>query len=149
MTALIAQSARLQEMFATGEPGLDFKAAAVTFGMMDIDDKHIGYWGLRSMCLEKGYKKQPYYQNLIFANIPEMATLAPVFLATSADDVLSPSMKNFERTLKRWGVESEMQYYERRKDRKLVHMFNVFYPEYEESVEMMDRMTEFFLRRIK
>lgn len=144
MAVLTAKSERLQRLLNVEKISADIKAAAIVCGLMNIEDSSIGYWGLRSMCLEKGYKKQEYYQNLIFADIPEMKSLPPIFLTTSDEDELRKMTLNFEKTLKKYGVEYKMKYFNKKPDKRLGHMFSILHPEYEESVELIDDMLGFF-----
>lgn len=148
MVALIAKSERIQKLFKTKKVNVDFKAMAINCGMMNIEEKKIGYWGLRSMCLERGYKKHEYYQNLIFDNIHEMKDLPPTFLTTSDEDELRHMTLNFQKTLEKYSVKHRMKYFEKGGARKLGHMFSVLNPEYEESIELIDEMLDFFKSKI-
>lgn len=144
LVTLIAKSERLQKLFNTSKINVDIKAEGIVCGLMNIEESSIGYWGLRSMCLERGYKKQEYYQNLIFDNIPEMKDLPPNFLTTSDEDELRSMTLKFEKTLKKYNVEYKMKYYKRKEGKKLGHMFSILHPEYEESIELIDEMLSFF-----
>lgn len=144
MAALIAKSARLRQLFHCPEIRLQIGAAAVNCGMMNLEDKRLGFWGLRSMCLERGYQKQEYYQNLIFVNIPEMRGLPPVFLTTCDEDELREMTLQFGNTLREYHVPHEMKYFPKIEKHRLGHMFSVFYPDYPESAELMDAMLGFF-----
>ncbi len=96
------------------------------------------------MCFERGYKKQEYYQNMIFEHLPELAALPPTFLSTSDEDELRHMTLNFEETLKKHGVDHQLKYYQKVPDKRLGHMFSVLHPEFEQSGELMDEMTNFF-----
>jgi|GEM_PF-2288576 len=98
------------------------------------------------MSFEKGYKKQEYYQNMIFDKIPEMRDLPPVFLATSDEDELRYMTLNFENTLKKHNVRYQMKYFKKIEGKKLGHIFSVLHPGYEESIELIDEMLNFFER---
>ncbi len=148
MAVLISKSERLQKLFNTEKIDVDIKAVAIVCGLMNLEENSISYWGLRSMCLERGYKKHEYYQNLIFDNIHEMKDLPPFFLATSDEDELRNMTLNFGRTLRKYGVKYKMKYYEKKEDKKLGHMFSIFHPEYKESVELIDEMLNFFKSNI-
>lgn len=144
MATLIAKSHRLQTIFDVKEVNLDIKAIAIICGMMNLDENSIGFWGLRSMCLERGYNKQEYYQNLIFNKIPEIKELPPTFLTASDEDELRQMTINFENTLKKHNIKYQMKYFLKREGKKLGHMFSIFHPEYEESIELIDEMLNFF-----
>jgi acetyl esterase/lipase len=121
---------------------------AIICGMMNIEEHSIGYWRLRSMCLEKGYKKQEYYQNLIFKNIPEIKDLPPTFLSTSEEDLLRGMTLNFENTLKKYNVKYSLKYFNKVHNRRLGHIFSILHPEYAESIELIDEMLNFFISSI-
>lgn len=148
MVTLTSKSKRLQKIFNTEMMNIDIKAVAVECGLMNIEESTIGYWGMRSMCLDKGYKNQEYYKNLIFENIPEMKDLPPVYLTTNDEDKLKKMTLKFEKTLQKYGVKYKLKHFKKSKTKKLGHIFSIFYPEYEESIELMDDMLSFFNSKI-
>lgn len=148
MTVLISKNKRLQEIFDAEGTRLGIKALAINCGMMGFTRKSLAYWGLRSMCLEKGYKKQAYYQCFDFEQLPEMKNLVPTLLTSSDEDELRQMTLDFEKVLQKYGVKYEMVYFNKKEDKKLGHMFSVLHPDYEESRELMDRMTEFFRSQV-
>jgi acetyl esterase/lipase len=117
--------------------------------MMHFDEPTIGYWGMRSMCFERKYKRQEYYKNMIFDNIPEMKELPPVFLSTSDEDELRKKTLNFKNTLEKYGVTNQMKYFKKGKSKRLGHMFSILHPEYEESLELINEMLAFFKNSAK
>jgi len=147
MTELISGSKRLQKLFDVPELNIDIKAAGINCGMMNLEDGMLGFRLLRSVCLEKGYKKQEYYQNLIFDNIPEMKDLPPVFLTSNDEDPLRHMTLHFEKTLKKNEVEYKLLYFKKKKGTRLGHVFSIFHPEYSEGREMIDEMLRFFITR--
>ena len=144
MATLISKSEHLQKIFETQALGLDIKSAAVICGMMRFDEPTIGYWGMRSMCFDKGYQKQVYYQNMIFENIPEMKELPPTYLTTSDEDELRKMTLDFAKILEGQNLTHKLKYFKKAEDRKLGHMFCVLHPEYDESVELIDDLLDFF-----
>jgi acetyl esterase/lipase len=144
MAALVSKSERLQKIFKTKTIDLDIKSAAVISGMMRFDEPTIGYWGMRSMCFDKGYQKQNYYQNMIFENVPEMKELPPIYLTTSDEDELRKMTLDFEKTLERQNLTYKLKYFRKIKCKKLGHMFCILHPEYNESIELIDDMLNFF-----
>lgn len=144
MAALISQNERLQKLFKVKNTDLNFKAISIISGMMSFDNNKLIYRGLRSICFDRGYKTQEYYKNMIFENIPEIKDLPPVFLATSEEDELRFMTLGFERVLKRYNVKYMLKNYGKTDNRILGHIFSVHYPEYEESIELIDEMIKFF-----
>lgn len=144
MGTLTAKSERLQKLFGTKNPNTDIKAVALVSGLLNLETNNIGYWGLRSMCLEKGYKKQAYYQNVIFDNIPEIKDFPPTFLTTSDEDELMFMTMNFERTLEKHNIPYRMKYFKKQDGKKFEHIFSVFDPDRIESTELINEMLNFF-----
>jgi acetyl esterase/lipase len=73
-----------------------------------------------------------------------MKNLPPIFLTTSDEDELRHMTLNFEKSLIKYGVKHKMKYFEKIESKKLGHMFSVLHPEYEESVDLIHEMTDFF-----
>ena len=146
MAALLLKSPRLMQLFGTPEASLNIKALAVFSGMMRFDRPSIGYWGMRSMCFEKGYQRQDTYRNMIFDKLSEMVILPPVFLSTSQEDELRDMTLDFERTLQKNGIPYQLKYLQKEKNKKLGHLFAILHPNYEESVELIGEMLAFFTK---
>jgi len=144
MIVLISQSKRLQRIYQTMEPALHFKAVSVISGMMGFDERSIPFWGMRSMCFDRGYKKQETYQNMVFSAIQEIKELPPVFLATSEEDELKNMTLAFEKELQRHQVAYQLRCVTKAEGKKLGHIFSVLNPEYEESIRLTDEMIRFF-----
>ena len=146
IAALISKSERLQSLFKINKPNISINALAVNCGFMDWSRGGIFYSGLRSLILYKGYKKQPYYKDLIFKNIPEIIDLPPVFLSSNGDDMLNDMTFIFVEILKKNNLEHSFIFLEKNKQKKLGHVFNIFYPDWEETQKLNDAMLEFLLR---
>ena len=146
MAALLLKSPRLRQLFGTPEVGLNIKALAVLCGMMRFDATSIGYWGMRSMCFEKGYQKQDTYRNMIFDQLPEIAVLSPVFLSTSQEDELKNMTLDFLRTLEKNEVPHQLKYFPKGQQKKLGHIFAILHPGYDESIELIEEMLAFFYK---
>jgi acetyl esterase/lipase len=146
MAALISKSPRLQDIFNVEKPNIDINAIGITCGFMEWTRKGIFYSALKSIVLENGYKKQPYYENLIFKNIPEITGLPPVFLSSNGDDMLNDMTFNFVELLKTKGVEHNFMFLKKNRQRKLGHVFNIFHLDWEETKNVNNAMLEFFLQ---
>ena len=146
MAVLISKSERLQNLFNINKPNISINALAVNCGFFDWSRRGILYSGLRSLILDKGYKKQPYYKDLIFKNIPEIIDLPPVFLSSNGDDMLNDMTFIFAEILKKNNLEHSFIFLEKNKQKKLGHVFNIFYPDWEETQKLNNAMLEFLLR---
>lgn len=144
MAALIAKSPRLQTMFESQAVSLDIKALGIISGMMQFCKPGIAFWGLRSMCLEKGYRNAPYYKNLQFDCIPEMIQLPPVHLSTSDDDELNQMSHYFEKVLQQHHVRYKLNWMKKKANKKLGHIFSVLLPSDPDSAALTKDMLAFF-----
>ena len=145
MAVLISNSQRLQNIFNIGKSNLRISAMAIISGFMEWTRSEIKYWGMRSMMLEKGYKKHEYYQNLILENISEINSLPPLFVTTNEDDELDFMTLYFINILRKNDMNYKFYYLEKNKQRRLGHMFNILHPEWEESINLHNAMLEFLL----
>jgi acetyl esterase/lipase len=143
MAVIISGSEELKNIFNTPNLNLQINAIAIIGGLMELEHSSIGYWGMRSMVLENGYEKQKYYQKLILKNLKEIINLPPVFLTTNGDDELEFMTLYFEKILKKNSMEYLYYHISKNKEKRLGHMFNVFYPNWEESIKLNNMMLEY------
>jgi acetyl esterase/lipase len=146
MAAMICKSQRLQTLFNIPGPNISINALAITCGFMDWTRRGVMSSGLRSFVLEKGYKKKPYYNNLILKNLPEVAGLPPIFLSTNGDDGFQDMTFDFVNTLKKHNVNHHFVYLEKNDKKKLGHVFNIFHFDWEETRKLNDELVEFLLK---
>jgi acetyl esterase/lipase len=146
MAVLISENERLQNIFNIGKSNLKINAMAIISGFMEWTRSEFKYWGMRSMMLEKGYKKQDYYKYLILENISEINSLPPLFLTTNGDDELDFMTLYFVNILGKNNLEYKFYYLEKNKQRKLGHMFNILHLEWEESINLNNAMLEYLLK---
>jgi acetyl esterase/lipase len=144
MAALVCESQRLRETFNAQKPNIKINALGLISGFMELERKGIVFSNMRSMILKKGYKKQEYYQNLQMKNLPEITSLPPVFLTTNEDDIIKDMSEYFANILTTNNMEYQY-YYVRRSGRKLGHVFNILNLDWEESIEVNNRMLEYLL----
>jgi acetyl esterase/lipase len=136
----------LQILFNTTQPNISIKALAINCGFMDWTRRGVMASGFRSFILEKRYKKKPYYKNLILKNLPEIADLPPIFLTTNGDDGFQDMTFDFVETLKKHNVNHHFVYLEKNDKKKLGHVFNFFYFDWEETHKLNDELTDFLLK---
>jgi len=145
MAVLIPSSERLRSIFGVKELNLQINAMAINCGLMELENSSIPYWGMRSMVLEKGYKKKEYYRNLILKDLPEIVNLPPMFLTTNWNDELEFMVLYFKRILDENNMEYLFYYIERNDSKRVWHTFNVFHLDWEESIELNNVMLKYFL----
>ena len=121
----------------------DIKTIAMISGFFDWPG-HFLYGPLRSIILEKGYKKMAYYNDLFLDEIPEIVDLPPIFLTTNADDPLKAMTFSFAEFLKQKNHPHRFVYLPKIKGKKLGHVFNIFHLDWEESIYVNSKMLDFF-----
>ncbi len=146
MAVLISQNERMRHIFHIGKSNLPINAMGLISGFMEWTRSEFKYWGLRSMILEKDYKKQEYYQNLILENIPEIHTLPPLFITSNEDDDLNFMTLHFVNLLKGKNAAHHFHYLKKNDKRKLGHIFNILHLDWEESHTLNTTMMEYLLR---
>ncbi len=130
---------------------LDFSAIALTCGVSDLEFFRkrklpiINY--MFGLFLGKEGKKSPFAEYLSLQNHP-LENLPPVFLSTSDKDFLRYDVKKFAKLLSE-KTETELFYGEKGVSGKLTHVYNVLYPEWKESEEVIDAMIRFFRKHDK
>jgi len=144
MAALVSVSERLQNVFNLHKPNIKINALAINCGFMELERKGIKYWGMRSMILEKGYKKQKYYEDLIIKNLPEIKNIPPLFITSNGDDELNFMTFYFVDVLKKNKLVYKYYYLEKDKNKKLGHCFNIIHPDWEESIKLHSEIVEYF-----
>lgn len=144
MAAMLSQRERMQGIFHVLPANMSFRALGIISGLMNFDKDDFKYRGLRSVCFDRGYKRQEYYECMIFRNTHEMRNLPPVFLITSEEDELRDMTLDFIRTLEKFNIKHELKDYSKGGNKRLGHIFCVQFPEYEESNVAIDNMVRFF-----
>jgi acetyl esterase/lipase len=145
MATLVSESQRLQDYYNVPKPNIRIRAVATNCGFLEMDSKKFKIWAMRSVILEKRYKKKEYYQQLIFKNLPEIKNLPPVFMTSNEDDIVNYMSFHFEDLLKKNNVEYKFYYIENN-ERKLRHCFDVFNPHREEAVKIHKEMLEYLIQ---
>ena len=102
--------------------------------------------------LLRQYGKMMFGQNLSdrklyytsFKNLVTVKDLPPVYMVSSKQDIYNFQSKHLDRVLTANNKEHMFRYWGKIKERALPHVFNVTNPEFEQSKETNDEMTEFF-----
>jgi acetyl esterase/lipase len=147
MEALTAKNRRLRELFQIRQSGFEnYQGVAIDCGMMTFYENTIGYWGMRSMCFEKGYKNTDYYQSMIWDRVPEMNKLPRIYLISNAKDELRHMTLAFQSILERLKVDYKLNYkLDDQNKRALGHMAVIYDPFSEECSETIDDMIRYLL----
>jgi len=145
-TALAHGSKRLREVFGLVDP--DFTPSALGFvsGYMLFDAKFFVYPALQSAAMERGYRKKPYYKDMLVQNLEEVKDLPPTMLVTSRQDGLRFMSVKMAKFLAKKEVPHVLVDYPMSHP-ALWHIFPVNTPHYEKSQDALDNMTDFFKRK--
>lgn len=144
LETLLAKSSRMQNLFGIDSEQLEYKGVVLDCGMMSFYKNSLGYWGMRSICFEKGYKRQSYYQNMLWARVPEIGQLPPVYLISNKKDELKNMTLAFEKILKRNGIIYQLNFAQRCSGKALGHMAIIYNPDDGECSGVIDDMLTFF-----
>jgi len=102
--------------------------------------------------LLKQYAKMIFGKNLgdrklyytSFKNLVTVKNLPPFYLVSSKQDIYNFQSRHLDRVLTQNNKEHMFRYWDKIKERPLPHVFNVTNPEFEQSKETNDEMTDFF-----
>jgi acetyl esterase/lipase len=145
MATLVSESQRLQEFYNVDKPNIRISALATNCGFLEMESRKFKIWAMKTIILEKRYKKKEYYQQLIFKNLPEIKNLPPVFITSNEDDMVNYMTFSFLDLLKENNVEYKFYYIENN-ERKLRHCFDVFNPHRQESVKLHKEMLDYLIK---
>ena len=102
--------------------------------------------------LLRQYAKMMFGQNLkdsrlyytSFKNLVNVPALPPIYMVSSKQDIYGFQSLHLDKVLTENNKEHMFRYWSKIKERALPHVFNVTNPEWEQSKETNDEMTEFF-----
>jgi acetyl esterase/lipase len=143
--ATAAQSSRLREVFGiTGNGFLPYSGLVADCGLMAFYQRSVGYWGMRSMVFDKGYKHDDKYRNMIWREVPELAALPKTFLISNSKDELRYMTTGFKRILDEKGITNRLNY---QIDNALGHMAVIYNPDAADCAAVIDDMAKYLLGR--
>ena len=141
--ALNSKNQRLRSIFGiSGEDFLSYNGILLDSGMMIFYQNTIGYWGMRTMVFEKGYRRQEKYRNMIWGNIPEFSSLPKTFLISNKKDELKNMTLKFKNILDDNKVKNELDF---QTNRALGHMAIIYGPDSEECSCVLDKAIKYLL----
>ena len=140
--ALNSTSPRLRKIYGVSENVLTYKGLLLDCGMMAFYQNTIGYWGMRTMVFEKGYRHKENYKNMIWAQIPELSSLPKTFLISNKGDELKSMTLQFKDILDRNKVENVLDF---QINCALGHMAIIYDAGSKECSDIIDRAIEYLL----
>lgn len=89
-------------------------------------------------------KKSKYRQYVSFKDIIGTLKLPPFYLVSSKQDVYNFQSVHLDKVLSEHNIEHIFHNWQKGKEKALPHVFNVSFPEWEESIKTNDEMLDFF-----
>ncbi len=137
-------SEKLQEAFGIEGSGIPFRAGGFVSIMLDTQRRDL-MRAVSDVVTDKNDRGKPYEKYLLApAKLLDEATLPPLFLVTSAEDLIGRDTHRLDALLTVKGAAHTLLDFPRGTERKLVHVFPVMYPMYPESREVFAKMDAFF-----
>ena len=137
-------SAKLQAVFGIEGSGIRFSAAGMISIMLDTQRKDL-MRAINDVVTGKEDEGKPCLPYLLDpAALLKETQFPPLYLVTSAEDLIQKDSLKFDRLLTECGAVHTMRNFEKGSERKLIHVFSVSYPMYPESKEILREMDAFF-----
>lgn len=136
-------SEELRAAFGIAETGLTFRAGGLISIMLDTQRKDL-MRAISNVVTCKDDKDKPYEPYLLDPSLLVAAPLPPLFLVTSAEDLIGKDTIKLHSLLKAAGAQHELLDFPEGDERELIHVFSVSYPMYPESREVFAKMDAFF-----
>ena len=138
------ESEALRQAFHIEGAGFPFRAAGLISIMLDTQRCDL-MRAINSVVTDENDRGKPYEPYLLDpALLLREAKLPPLFLVTSAEDLIGKDTLKFERLLTEAASTHTLLNFPKGTERKLPHVFSVMYPMYPESREVFARMDAFF-----
>ncbi len=136
-------SVELRRAFGIAEAGLSFRAAGLVSTMLDTQRRDL-MRAISDVVTNKDDQGKAYEQYLLDPSLLVAVPLPPLFLATSAEDLIQKDTLKLDGLLAAVGTEHELLNFPKGGERQLIHVFSVSYPMYPESREVLTQMDAFF-----
>ncbi len=137
-------SGKLQRDFDIEGAGIPFRAGGFVSIMLDTQRRDL-MCAINNVVADKSDRGMPYEKYLLNpSRLLDEAMLPPLFLVTSAEDLIGKDTLKFDRLLTEKDTAHDLLRFPKGSERKLVHVFSVMYPMYPESREVFTKMDAFF-----
>ena len=137
-------SEQLQRDFGIAGAGFSFRAAGLISIMLDTQRRDL-MRAINSVITDGDDAGKPYEPYLLDpAKLLPAAALPPLFLVTSAEDLIEKDTRKLDRLLTERGAAHSLLRFPKGTERKLPHVFSVMYPMYPESRAVFAKMDAFF-----
>lgn len=141
----------LQKLYEVSSE-IQFKGVGFTCGAFDIEGISkiklpLAQEYIRLFFGEKDYKSHKFYKSLTIKN-NKLEGFPPIFMSSSYGDFIKSNTVNLAKELDKKDISYTLHFVEKiqrlEKDKKLTHVYNVLYPEWNDSILVNDKMCDFF-----
>lgn len=137
-------SEKLQKDFGVAGAGIPFRAAGFVSIMLDTQRCDL-MSAINNVVTDRNDRSKPYEKYLLDpAKLLDEAVLPPLFLVTSAEDLIGKDTHKLEKLLTERSAAHTLLDFPKGTEHKLVHVFSVCYPMYPESREVFTKIDKFF-----
>lgn len=151
LATVIQHNKKYKDMLGVSS-NIEIKAASMVCGVFDFNAfgwKSFASKPYSRVIMGASVKKSEYREILSVPTAIYDRKLPPLYLISSKQDILGFQTRAFAKFLKNNNYEHELHFWDKGKERKLEHVFNVIYPLYPESIQVNDEMCQFFRKYIK
>ena len=137
-------SETLQKEFGIKGADIPFRAAGFVSIMLDTQRRDL-MRAINNVVTDKSDRGTAYEKYLLDpAKLLDEAVLPPLYLVTSAEDLIGKDTHKLDKLLTGKSAVHTLLDFPKGSERKLVHVFSVYYPMYPESREVFTKMDKFF-----
>ncbi len=140
----VNDSPELQQTFGISGADIPFRAAGFVSIMLDTQRRDL-MRAINSVVADRTDRSRPCGRYLLSPEeLLRDAVLPPLFLVTSAEDLIRKDTLKLDRLLQTRGADHILLDFPKGTERRLPHVFSVMYPMYPESREVFSKMDRFF-----
>ncbi len=137
-------SEKLQKDFGVAGAGIPFRAAGFVSIMLDTQRCDL-MSAINNVVTDRNDRSKPYEKYLLDpAKLLDEAVLPPLFLVTSAEDLIGKDTHKLEKLLTERSAAHTLLDFPKGTEHKLVHVFSACYPMSPESREVFTKIDKFF-----
>lgn len=139
----------MSELFSVKKPSLRFNAVGFSSGAFDLavilrNPLFIAK-GYAEIILGPDYKKSPFLNYVSLIKLVGGVSLPPIYMVSSKEDFVGSQSVAFSKILNKYDVSHQFHRWGKVKGKALMHVFNIMYPEWKESIVTNKEMASFFL----
>lgn len=143
-TAMLSESEKMRELYATVDFSLKFNAVGLTSPVPRMNGEFPMSFYTKKM-LGKNCAGQEWTKFVNLEDILSLGTMPPTFMLTSSGDFLARKETRLAAELyKKNGIDCQLMDFEKFEGKDLPHVFPVIYPFNEESQRAINEMLAFF-----